>query len=135
MAYDLAITPKEGFLHVTVTGQNSMEAVNGYIVEVIRECAARHCRRVLIEECLLGPRLGTVDVFNLVSGVMLRSRGELHSIAFVDVNASGDTMHFAEDVAVNRGAPFRVFPNVAAAEQWLLAEIARSAAVPHSTRR
>ena len=29
-------------------------------------------------------------------------------------------MRFAEDVAVNRGFPVRVFATVAAAEEWLL---------------
>jgi hypothetical protein len=49
--------------------------------EVIRECTARRCFRVLIEERLEGPRLGT---------------------------------------SVNRGFPVKVFPTVAAAEEWLL---------------
>jgi len=41
-------------------------------------------------------------------------------MAYVDLNAEGDVMRFAEDVAVNRGFPVRVFPTVAAADEWLL---------------
>lgn len=44
----------------------------------------------------------------------------LQALAFVDVNAQGELMRFAEDVAVNRGMPVRVFPTIAAAEAWLL---------------
>ncbi len=40
-------------------------------------------------------------------------------MAYVDLNAEGDVMRFAEDVAVNRGFPVKVFPTVAAAEEWL----------------
>lgn len=41
------------------------------------------------------------------------------AIAFVDLNAQGDLMQFAETVAVNRGLPVNVFPTVAEAEAWL----------------
>jgi hypothetical protein len=41
------------------------------------------------------------------------------SIAYVDVNAQGSLMKFAEDVAVNRGLRVRVFGTVADAERWL----------------
>ena len=126
MAYELTISPERGFLHVVVTGQNSVESVGDYFRAIIRECAARQCHRVLIEERLVGPRLGMVDVFTLISEIIEKFRGELKSIAFVDINAQGDTMRFAEDVAVNRGAPLRVFASVSAAKQWLLGEILRN---------
>lgn len=134
MSYELTITQRRGFLHVIVTGQNSVQTVGDYIRAVIRECASRQCHRVLIEERLVGPRLGMVDVFTLLSAIIEKFRGGIESIAFVDINAQGDTMRFAEDVAVNRGAPLRVFAGVAAAEQWLLGEIQRNAAAqpnPH----
>jgi hypothetical protein len=48
-------------------------------------------------------------------------------MAYVDVNApSGEMMQFAENVAVNRAFPVRVFPTVLAAERWLEAEQQRS---------
>jgi hypothetical protein len=132
VSYALTIIQQRGFLHVMVTGQNSVETVGDYIRAVVRECATRQCHRVLIEERLVGPRLGMVDVFTLLSEIVEKFRGALKSIALVDINAQGGTMRFAEDVAVNRGAPFRVFPSVAAAEQWLLGEIQRSAAAQHN---
>ena len=36
--------------------------------EILQECIARRCFRVLIEERLEGPRLGTLDVFAIASG-------------------------------------------------------------------
>jgi hypothetical protein len=44
----------------------------------------------------------------------------LEAMAYVDVNAQGDLMQFAENVAVNRQFPIAVFSTVADAEQWLL---------------
>lgn len=121
MAYELKVEQKPGYLHFTVTGRNTADNVKRYMEEVMRECSARRCPRVLIEENLEGPRLGTMDVFTLVTAGSKRYHGVLEALAFVDLNAEGGVMRFAEDVAVNRGIPVRVFGNVAGAEKWLLA--------------
>jgi hypothetical protein len=120
MTYTLTIHPKPGYLHTVVTGWNSRENVVRYIEDVIRECAARKCFRVLIEERLEGPRLGTLDVYEIVSEGSGRFRGVLEAMAYVDVNAEGDLMQFAENVAVNRAFPVAVFSTVGDAEKWLL---------------
>ena len=122
MSYQLSIEPRPAYLHVIVTGQNTGQNVARYMEEVVRECAARNCPRVLIEERLEGPRLGTVEVFGMVSKGSVRFQRALQAMAYVDVNAQGDVMRFAEDVAVNRGFPVKVFRTVAAAEEWLLHE-------------
>jgi hypothetical protein len=120
MTYTLRIEPKASYLHAIVTGVNSLENVTGYLEELARECAARECFRVLIEERLEGPRLKTMDVFRVASQSGKPLVSEMRAIAFVDVNAVGDMMQFAEDVAVNRGLPVRMFRTVAQAEQWLV---------------
>ena len=120
--YQLAITEKPTYLHVVVTGRNGRETIARYFDEVIRESQARNCPRLLIEERLEGPRLGTVDTFTLVSCGTIRYMGAVKSMAYVDVNAVGDIMSFAENLAVNRAFPLRVFKNVGAAEQWLRGE-------------
>lgn len=120
MNYQLTIHQKPGFLHAIVTGQNSKEAVAGYLQDVLRECIARDCVRVLIEERLEGPRLGTFDVFDIAAQGSDHAIGKLKAIAYVDANAKSDLMQFAEDVAVNRGLPVAVFPTVAAAEAWMV---------------
>lgn len=120
--YQLAITENPTYLHVVVTGRNGRETIARYFDEVIRESRARNCPRLLIEERLEGPRLGTVDTFALVSCGTMRYMGAVKSMAYVDVNAVGDIMSFAENLAVNRAFPMRVFKSIDAAEQWLRGE-------------
>lgn len=122
MTYRLTIAQKPKYLHAIVSGQNSRENVLRYLEEILRECIARNCFRVLIEERLDGPRLGTLDVFQIASEGSSKARGILKAIAYVDVNADGGLMPFAETVAVNRMLPVVVFSTVADAEQWLLHE-------------
>jgi hypothetical protein len=131
VTYKLAIDQKPAYLHVAVTGRNSGESVVRYMEEVIRECTTRRCFRVLIEERLEGPRLGTIEVFGMVSKGSARFQRTLEAMAYVDLNAEGDVMRFAEDVAVNRGFPVKVFPTVAAAEEWLLSIPDADADNPH----
>jgi len=131
MTYKLTIDQKPAYLHVIVTGQNSSENVMRYLEETLRECMARSCFRVLIEERLDGPRLGTLDVFQIASEESSKAEGLLKAIAYVDVNAEGNLMQFAETVAVNRGLPVVVFSTVADAEKWLLSED-RGGTEPHA---
>src|SRR5262245_21582990 len=122
MTYKLTIDAKPTYLHAIVTGQNSRENVERYVEDVIRECIARNCFRVLIEERLEGPRKETTDVFHLVSEGSDRVHRLLRAIAYVDVNGEGNLMKFAETVAVNRGVPLAVFSTVVEAENWLRGE-------------
>jgi len=123
VTYELTIEPKPGYLYVIVTGENTRENVARYMEEVVRECTLRQCFRVLVEERLHGPRLGTLDVFEMVSTGSTRFLRTLKAMAYVDVNAHNqEMMQFAENVAVNRAFPVKVFPTVLAAERWLQAE-------------
>jgi hypothetical protein len=80
MMYTLTIDQKPTYLHVTVTGRNSRENVERYIEDILRECTIRNCFRVLVEERLEGPRLGTLDVFDMVSNGTNRFRGRLEAM-------------------------------------------------------
>ena len=122
MTYKLTITQKPTYLHIVVTGQNSKKTILQYFDEIHRECTARGCFRILIEERLEGPRLGVIDVFQIVSDESSKDRGFFKAIAYIDINAESDLMEFAEDVAVNRALPVVVFSTVADAEKWLLNE-------------
>jgi len=125
MSYDLTITQQPTYLHAIVTGLNSTNNVARYLEEIRNECMARGCFRVLIEERLEGPRLGTIDVFRIATEGSTRAQGHFEAIAYVDVNAEGDLMKFAETVAVNRSLPVAVFSSVRDAEQWLMGRIER----------
>ncbi len=119
MTYKLTIRPRATYLHAVVIGQNTKENVKEYLEELRGECLARNCFRVLIEERLEGPRLNTVDVFEIVMEASRKVHGMMTAIAHVDVNADPEMMHFAETVAVNRSLPVSVFRTVAEAEGWL----------------
>jgi hypothetical protein len=119
MSYQLTLHRKPAYLHAIVTGDNTREDVAGYLQDIRRECLARGCRRVLVEEHLEGTRLGTSDVVAIVMGEASRSVGVYEAVAYVDVNAGGDMMKFAENVALSRGIPVRLFGAVAEAEKWL----------------
>ena len=120
MTYQLKVEQKPTFLHAIITGQNSKENVLRYLEEVVQKCEACHCRRVLIEEHLEGPRLKMMDIFNIVVEGSNKSRWKIDVIAYVDLNNQSDSMKFAETLAVNRGFTVSVFSNVADAEKWLL---------------
>jgi hypothetical protein len=120
MSFDLTCSQKATFLHAVATGENTKENVMGYLRAVLQECLVRKCTRVLIEERLEGPRLGPVDVFDIAVQGSGEAGSALEAIAYVDVNAVAfTTMTFAENVAVNRGLPVRIFATVADAEKWL----------------
>jgi len=120
MTYKLTIHQKSNYLHAIVTGPNNRENVQGYLQEVRGECIARGCYKVLVEERLEGPRIGAMDVFQIAAQGSSKASGTFRAIAYVDVNADGNLMKFAETVAVNRGIPVAVFATVADAERWLL---------------
>lgn len=129
MTYDVKFEQRPTYLHAVITGRNSKENVARYLEDILRECTSRGCLRVLIEERLEGPRLGTLDIYAVASQGSIQAFGVLKAIAYVDVNAKGGLMKFAETVALNRALPVAVFPTVAAAEEWLL-ETDRRAADP-----
>ena len=119
MTFQLTLTEKPGYLHAVVTGQNTLENVVTYLRELHKECAERGIHRVLIEERLTGRRLETWDVYQIASEGSLRGSGSFASVAYVDVNAHGDLMKFAETVANNRGIPLNVFATIEEADAWL----------------
>jgi hypothetical protein len=119
MSYQLRIIEKPTYLHAIVTGKNTQENVAAYLKDLLRECEERQCFNVLIEERLEGRRLETWDVYQIASDSSALARGFFRAIAYVDVNASGELMKFAETVANNRGVPMTLFSTVAEAEKWL----------------
>jgi hypothetical protein len=76
---------------------------------------------VLIVEDLRGPGLDTLSIYRLVAGQTEQAASPAGRIAYVDINPAHNlaAMEFAEDVAVNRGLPVRVFPSIQEAEEWL----------------
>jgi hypothetical protein len=130
LTYKLTIHQKPTYLHAIVTGQNNKENVVRYLEEIRGECIVRSCFRVLVEERLDGPRLAAMDVFRIALDGGRKAAGTYNAFAYVDVNADGNLMEFAETVAINRGVPVAAFSTVADAERWLL-NGDRKGAEPH----
>ena len=62
-------------------------------------------------------------MFQIASEMSARAHGVFEAVAYVDVYAEGErNMRFAEDVAVNRGLPGRMFSSIGDAERWLRGE-------------
>ena len=141
VTYELTIETRPGYLHFIVTGDNTRENVVRYMEEVVRECTLRQCFRALIEERLRGPATRARWMSSRWSPpAATRFLRTLQAMAYVDVNArSQEMMQFAENVAVNRAFPVRVFPTVTAAERWLQTEqqhsISTGAAAAVGSRR
>ncbi|MGD0878618.1 MAG: hypothetical protein ABSA01_10785 [Anaerolineales bacterium] len=121
MSYNLQFEPRSTYVYITVTGENSVDTVNGYLAEVHEWCLQHKYPNVLIVENLTGPGLGTYSIFDLVSRKSAAATQVLGRLAYVDINPEHDPkdMEFAEDVAVNRGIPVRIFATVREAEVWL----------------
>jgi len=121
MSYSLQFEPRSTYVYITVTGENSVDSKNGYLAEVHAWCLQHKYPNVLIVENLSGPGLGTYNIFELVSRKSTGASQVLGRLAYVDINPEHDpkAMEFAEDVAVNRGIPVRIFATVREAEMWL----------------
>lgn len=111
MSYQLTVHPQPGYLYIKVTGVNSPETVQAYLLDVVTACAQHVCPHVLIEENLSGPGLETSEIFQVVSEASKNVWPIVQRIAYTDVNPDHElaSMLFAETVAVNRGVNVRVF--------------------------
>ena len=122
MNYKLTIEQKPGYLYAKVTGPNTRENGAAFLHEILKECQARNCFRVLIEDRLEGPQLSLMDVFMIVSHGAIEALGIIEACAYVYSNEKTRLMKFGETVAINRLMHARVFQNVADAEKWLVSQ-------------
>lgn len=124
MSHRLDFELKGGYLHASVTGDNTPQDVEGYLSEVRAACVQHGCLNVLIEENLQGPSLETLLIYDIVVRGSRRVHPVIRRIAYVDVNQEHDmqAMQFAETVAVNRALNVKFFSSVPDAERWLSAQ-------------
>ncbi len=121
MAYDVKAIREDDYLHAIVTGDNTPADVAAYLGQVRKICAESGLSKVLIEENLAGPRLDTVDVYDVVVAASADVAPAIRQVAFVDTNPEHDfaNIKFGETVAVNRGVNAKVFRDVPSAVEWI----------------
>lgn len=119
--YRFKVTPKKGYLHVQIAGDNAPETVLRYLREIYENCVRLKCPNVLVEENLEGPGLDLGEIFAVVSEGSRSVWPAVQRIAYVDVNPLHElrNMQFAETVGVNRSVNIRVFRTVPDAENWV----------------
>ncbi len=110
---------KPTYAHFIVEGENTLENTMYYVQEIYRECTTKHYTRILIEEHFKGKRLGTIDIFDIVSRTSQDLFGFFKDIAYVSVTSTKQSMKFIENVAINRSLPVHIFETVKEAEEWL----------------
>jgi len=96
--------------------RTSRDISKSFLLNVAPETVSRCWWKDVSKHCVLV----AMDVFEIVSQGSDRARGQIKAFGYVDVNADGELMHFAETAALNRGLPVAFFPTVADAEHWLL---------------
>jgi hypothetical protein len=84
MSYELTISEQPGYVHFRVAGENTPENLQCYLMEVYQVCVTRGYEAILIEESLVGPSLGLLDIFRVISEASPRTVAKIRAIAFVD---------------------------------------------------
>ena len=121
-SFNITVMAEGNFLHVSVTGKNTVENVRHYLEEIYKTCAERGFSAVLIEENLSGPSLPPAEAYKIVTKASALTSPILNKIAYVDINPEHlpSIADLGETVARDRGANVRVFRDVGEAEEWLL---------------
>ena len=119
MLYEIAFEQRAAYLYARITGDNNPETIIEYLQEIAGKCTDINCFRVLIHECLDGPRLKTMELFETLSEVCKNVLGQFDAVAYVDEKMD-ELMDFGEDVAINRGLPVAAFTDIDDATRWIL---------------
>lgn len=118
MTYEITFEHRATYLFARITGANNPESIIAYLKEIANKCTEIDCFRVLIHECLDGPRLTTMDLFETLSEACKQLLGQFDAVAYVDEKMD-ELMYFGEDVVVNRGLPLAAFTDIDTATQWI----------------
>lgn len=123
-SYRISIEQRTRYLHVTVTGNSSVDTIARYMADIRAACQRLGIYKVLVIGNLEGPGVSMLDLYKVVAAASDDTAGVGLRAAYVELNPirSDANMQMAENVALTRGIPVKTFRDVAAAEAWLLAE-------------
>lgn len=127
MSYSITFDFKKTYLHVAVSGDNSLKNVLAYLNEVHEACLKYHTGNVLIEENLTGPELDTFEIFEVILKNFSKALTIHLRLAYVDLNKEHDKrgLKFAENLAHIRGVNVRLFFDTQSALQWLTEDLSK----------
>ncbi len=122
MSHTVEIDKRDGYLHVVVTGRESLADSKQMWCEIFEACATHGVDKVLVVENLQGT-LSIGETSEVVKYIAELGIAEGVRVAFVDRQPMQYAINkFAETVAKNRGINGRVFFSEASATDWLLAD-------------
>jgi hypothetical protein len=119
MAYQLTIEERPDYVYAKATGERTPANALRFLEEAYAACVKSGRSDLLLDMQFTGPSLNTTSIYQVISQRVPDGRN-LRKIAYVDTDVDPGMPVFAETVAVNRGVNVRLFPNLAAAENWLL---------------
>ena len=125
MACEISVEVKEGYLHLRVAGENTVENVHHYLAATIAACLTHKISSVLIEENLSGPSLDVLEIYRIAASESQSAAPAVQRVAYVDMNPEhiAARMNFAAAVASEHGMDIRFFLAVDRAEDWMRGEI------------
>lgn len=117
-SYTLTFEDRNGYLFASLTGQDSFAASLSYWNEIADKVGGLGYRKLLVHENLLG-EVSESEIFDVIAD--LKDSGLFGvQIAFYDENhADAQINNLGQLVANNRGAEFRIFQSMEAAQHWI----------------
>jgi hypothetical protein len=119
MTYHLTLENNPGYLHATVTGENTADNAARFLRETYEACVARGFNAVLLEMNLTGPGLAIGEIYRVIAEGSATGK-RLQKIGYVDGKQRDRLkLKFAETVARNRAVNVRLFDDIAEARRWM----------------
>lgn len=113
-----SLEKKIDYLYFTISGEYNRADFTSYAALILKECGKHDIYKVLVNALqITGTDLSIMERYIVGEAVAQLFPS---TIKLAVVWPEEDINKFAETVAVNRGVFVRVFPNIAAAEHWLL---------------
>ena len=117
--YTIEMEDRDDYIWVLVGGEKLTAEISArYWNEIIEQCAAKDCNRVLIEKDFKVP-VGPEEMILMAENLSkMLPHGK---VAFIDRQQHGAINELGKKLARNRDVLFQVFEFVGDAQRWLLA--------------
>ena len=120
MSYELEIRCEPNWLHVQVTGIQSIPTLMAIGKDCLKACAKHDYKKLLVDVQRMTGKLGDFEAFDIGSKELGKVEGlRLVKTAVVELEENRDRFEFLNTVLHNRGFNIQTFSNAADAERWL----------------